>query len=281
MSAAQQIRWSDGPEGEILKDCGRLVGRAQGVLLPNDNAKIAPETVKRLLREVHSVKGAASFLRRHGLTDSLHELEQALLAKLGSSEPMDKHVIGELFLTLEHYIGHGSVQVSNRSHAERTHRFGESLWWSHELTQSTARKLGKRVFVLVHGGDVPVARAVHRVLQNVMIHLVRNAVAHGIEAPEQRSVAGKPEIGLISISARQDQGGLSIDVSDNGAGLNAEAADSLFEMGRSSVDPANEHSGRGVGLSAVRELIEEAGGVIRVTSAPGEGMTFKLSFPAG
>ena len=125
-----------------------------------------------------------------------------------------------------------------------------------------------------------------------MIHVVRNALDHGIEDPETRALLGKPEAGTIALSARRQDGKLVISVRDDGSGVNwervrAKAAarslpnrtredlvDALFSDGLSTKDEATDISGRGVGLAALKQIVRELGGTIEVDSSPQWGTAF-------
>lgn len=279
MTSAKQINWNETPENNVLRDCGKVVSRIRNQLGRLQQRELPAEQVRRLIRELHSVKGAAGFLNRGGLVDCLHRLESVLISCLGPDGPTDLGETENLFRELENYLGLEIIGVDNLVVSPRIHHFGESLWWSHELTQSTAVKQGKRAFVLVHGGEQPINETVHRVLQVALVHLVRNAVTHGIEMPEVRRMAGKSEIGLITISAHRQGDGLLVKVADNGAGLDAELDDAVFEMGQSTADNLTPDAGRGVGLATVRALIADAGGQVSVRSAAGEGVIFTMAFP--
>jgi two-component system chemotaxis sensor kinase CheA len=158
---------------------------------------------------------------------------------------------------------------------------------------------GKEVALQVHGGDVELDRPVLQVLRESLVHLVRNAVDHGIETPDERRASGKPATGLISVSASVQGGGVEVSVNDDGAGIDAtalrtEAArlgvalpedpdeapfDLLFTPGFSTSPVVTDRSGRGVGLDAVRTDVERMGGSVAVTSRPGAGTDLTLRIP--
>jgi chemosensory pili system protein ChpA (sensor histidine kinase/response regulator) len=160
---------------------------------------------------------------------------------------------------------------------------------------------GKDVRVQTFGEDVDLDKAIIDELYNPLLHLVRNAVAHGIERPDQRRTAGKPEAGTITLSARQEAGELRLDVQDDGAGLDYRrlqqmaverglvpagtaaddpaVADIIFMSGVSTRAGVDDVSGRGLGCDVVRREIERLGGHIRVSSQPGAGTTFTITLP--
>jgi two-component system chemotaxis sensor kinase CheA len=136
-----------------------------------------------------------------------------------------------------------------------------------------------------------------------VVHLVRNAVAHGVEAPEDRARAGKPEAGTVAVAVDCADGWLGVRVSDDGAGIDALAVRKRAEalglagarelattddgrvlrlilaQGVSTSGRADEASGRGVGLSAVLEEVERLGGEMDIESSPGRGTTFVVRVP--
>jgi chemosensory pili system protein ChpA (sensor histidine kinase/response regulator) len=160
---------------------------------------------------------------------------------------------------------------------------------------------GKPVRVQAHGEDVDLDKAIIDELYTPLLHLVRNAVAHGIEAPAARRTAGKEAMGTITLTARQEAGELLLDVQDDGGGLDyrrlhqlglergllapgttpddAAVADVIFHSGVSTRDDVDDVSGRGVGLDVVRREIERLGGSVRVSSLRGLGTTFTIHLP--
>lgn len=278
MIAAQKINWNDTPEKNVLRDCRDVVAHVRDALDRVEGRELPAEQVRQFIRDVHTVKGAVGFLNRNGLASGLHQLESILLSFLKPIDLIGSDDTSELFQEIERQLGQGLGQADLVSRTSRVHRFGESLWWSDELTQKTAVKLGKRVFLMVHGGEQELPAAVHRVLQMVLVHLVRNAVTHGIETPEIRRAAGKSAIGLITLSAVKRNDVLEVSVWDNGAGIDADATSTIFDMGQTTAEKVSEYSGRGVGLTTVRDLVVEAGGEVTVTSNAGEGVTFTMTF---
>ncbi|MEL6350125.1 MAG: ATP-binding protein, partial [Myxococcota bacterium] len=129
-------------------------------------------------------------------------------------------------------------------------------------------------------------------------HVVRNAIDHGIETPEARRAAQKTPSGRLSLVARSTPGKLMIEIQDDGAGIawdrvaekakqarlphehHTELVDALFADGLSTREAATETSGRGVGMAAVRAIVQELGGTIEVESSPGAGTTFRFTFSA-
>ena len=171
------------------------------------------------------------------------------------------------------------------------------------VVRDLATALGKQVVGDIEGEEVGVDKAVNEALRDPLLHLVRNAVDHGIEAPEARIAAGKPAAGHLRIRAFHEGGRVHVDVSDDGRGadpvklvkqavatgiLTSDEAEELserdalnlmFRPGLSTKDEVTNLSGRGVGMDVVRAGLEQVGGNIEVSSEPGRGTAFRISVP--
>lgn len=172
------------------------------------------------------------------------------------------------------------------------------------LVREMARSLGKQVECRIHGSEIELDRQMIDQLADPVIHLLRNALDHGIEPPAERQKKGKSPQGLISITARQDAGWVVLDISDDGAGLSLEAirdkalkkglvteadltamsdqevTDLIFQPGFSTSAMITEVSGRGVGMDVVkRSVIDELQGVISLQTRHNEGTCFTLRLP--
>jgi len=171
------------------------------------------------------------------------------------------------------------------------------------VAREVARSLSKEVDVELRGAELELDRAILDRLNDPLVHLVRNAVDHGIETPEQRREAGKPPAGRIVIEARREKDQVLISVADDGRGIDLESvkrraidagvlhedlADDLpideiaaliFRPGLSTAAQVSEVSGRGVGMDAVKATIEALGGRVELHSQPGLGATTSLVVP--
>jgi two-component system chemotaxis sensor kinase CheA len=171
------------------------------------------------------------------------------------------------------------------------------------MVRDLSAELGKQVLVDIEGGDVELDREMIEMIRDPLTHIVRNAVDHGIELPAERLKAGKREIGILSVSARQSGNQILIDIQDDGRGIDgrklvekaiasgsidkAAAADLserdqlalIFEAGLSTAKKVTSISGRGVGMDVVRSNVERIGGIVEVDSTPGEGTRMTLRVP--
>ncbi|SDY79297.1 chemotaxis protein CheA [Citreimonas salinaria] len=169
------------------------------------------------------------------------------------------------------------------------------------VVRDLSGELGKQVKLDTRGGETEVDKNVIDSLTEPLVHIIRNAIDHGIESPQERAARGKPEHALVKMQARQSGGEVLISVTDDGAGLDAEAiraraiergllaADQeasdeqlynlIFEPGFSTAKSLSSVSGRGVGMDAVRRVIEDLRGVVEVKSRPGLGTQVTLRLP--
>ncbi|HEV2044789.1 MAG TPA: chemotaxis protein CheW, partial [Sphingomicrobium sp.] len=171
------------------------------------------------------------------------------------------------------------------------------------MVRDLSGELGKQVLVDIDGGDVELDREMIEMIRDPLTHIIRNAVDHGIETPADRLKAGKREIGLLSVSARQSGNQILIDICDDGKGIDGkrlvekavaagsiEAADAtrmtarerlalIFEAGLSTASEVTSISGRGVGMDVVRSNVERIGGIVEVDSTPGHGTRMTLRVP--
>lgn len=171
------------------------------------------------------------------------------------------------------------------------------------LVRDTARSVDKDVNLVITGGENEVDRTILEQVKAPLVHLLRNAVDHGMESPEARIAAGKPKQGTLRLSAAQRGANLIVEVAEDGGGipvdkvresavrkglLSPEAAAAMsdqealwliFRPGFSTKSTVTDLSGRGVGLDVVRENVEGLGGMIDVRSEVGKGTTFTLTLP--
>lgn len=163
-----------------------------------------------------------------------------------------------------------------------------------------ARQMGKEVEFEIAGGDVGIEKSLADVLADPLLHLVRNAITHGIESPAERQAAGKNPIGRIKLTAANRSGRIHINVSDDGRGIDvqrivaAAAAHGIagseltmdqclrliFRPGFSTSDEPSELAGRGIGLDIVDRAMDVAGGEVRVVTNSRRGTTFVMIVPA-
>jgi len=168
-----------------------------------------------------------------------------------------------------------SAEISKLTATPPGNVFEQTVW----AGRSAALVLGKNVDFEVRGQDLKLDDELSELILNALVHLVRNAVDHGIEASEERVKLGKNHRGKIVIEVANRDGQSNITITDDGRGIDPALIDQIFHPTFSTASKISEISGRGVGLDAVKTGIEEAGGSISVSSRPGHSSTFEITLP--
>jgi len=215
----------------------------------------------------------------HGnLVNSVDETEKALLAQARLNRDLQQD------LMRVRMVPFGSLQ-------ERLYR----------ITRQTAKEVGKRANLEIKGTQVELDRSVLERITGPFEHLLRNAVTHGIEAPDKRRAAGKPDIGEINLELKQEGNEVQLTLSDDGAGLNierirekaiekglmeassplteSEIADFIFHAGFSTAEEISQVAGRGVGMDVVRSEVAALGGRVEMRFTKGQGTRFTIYLP--
>lgn len=169
------------------------------------------------------------------------------------------------------------------------------------MVRDLASELGKKIRLEMHGTETELDKNVIEQIADPLKHLIRNSADHGLELPQERTAAGKPETGTISLSAYQQEGRIIIEVADDGKGLDRDAIlqkaigqglaqphaqlndnelfSYVFMPGFSTAQNVTEVSGRGVGLDVVKKNIESLSGSLEIDSRTGQGTTFRVKLP--
>jgi two-component system, chemotaxis family, sensor histidine kinase and response regulator WspE len=258
--------------------------------------------------------------RQTGLLESLQHLEdrlsiqgfvlpaaeRELLAKSKAQVAQDLQRLGESVEAVEEFA-RVSEDVSRRLHHEvlvsRMRPLADGVRGFPRLVRDLARELGKQARFVVVGETTGVDRDILDRLEAPLNHLIRNALDHGLEMPDDRRAAGKPPMGTIRLEARHRAGMLQIVLADDGHGIDlerlrgkvverglttaavaarlgeTELLDFLFLPGFSTKEHVTEVSGRGVGLDVVQSMVHAVRGSVRVASHPGKGTRFVLQLP--
>ena len=288
--------------------------------------RVRAENLNRLLAYAAETSLAASTLET--FTESLRLLKKqqkdlsASIAQLNESLQnsaeialgdqvlaQSEHVYQELsnrYAQLEAY-SRRAINLTKRLYGEvldsRMRPFREGTEALPRMVRDVSRQLGKKVRLEISGKQTKVDRDVLEKLEAPLNHLLRNALDHGIEPPQDRLAAGKTEEGTLLLDASHKSGMLHIQVTDDGRGVDftklraklvqkklttpeiveelseSELLEFLFLPGFSTTEQVTELSGRGVGLDIVYNMVREVAGQIRCTSQPGNGMTVHLQLP--
>jgi two-component system chemotaxis sensor kinase CheA len=169
------------------------------------------------------------------------------------------------------------------------------------MVRDLSRQLDKKIDLVVKGENTELDKTVMEKIGDPLVHLLRNSLDHGIETPAERVASGKPETGLVTLTASHQGGNVVIEITDDGRGLPKEKIrakavkngmidaqdtlsdeqiqDMIFQPGFSTADQVSDVSGRGVGMDVVRRNIQALGGTVSVKSAEGVGSTFTINLP--
>lgn len=217
-----------------------------------------------------------------------------------------KLFLAEKLNQLDVFISHTTTHSDHLYHemiGVRMRPFADGIQGYPRMVRDLARELGKKVHFEVRGKATEVDQDIQEKLEAPLNHLLRNALDHGIELPQERLAAGKAETGYLRLEIGHRSGMLMITVADDGRGIDleqlrhkvahqklaseemihqlteAELMNFLFLPGFSTLEQVTEISGRGVGLDVVHNMVHEVGGVVRAVSTPGKGTSFHLELP--
>jgi two-component system sensor histidine kinase and response regulator WspE len=280
--------------------------------------KVTPEAIGRLMALSAEVAVELRQLERHvetlsGVGRSLAALTASLRPAPGEPPPAGfaqldalSRQLSEVRADLEQLAADSRRAADDLHHdvlATRLRPFGDITAGLPRMVRDLARQLGKEVRLVLRGTETAVDRDILAALDAPLGHLVRNALDHAIETPEERDAAFKDPEGRLVISAAHRGGALVIRIEDDGRGINAERVraraierglvergmaasltdeevlEFLFLPGFSTTDQVTDVSGRGVGLDVVQAMVHASGGSVRVATVPGEGTTFSLHLP--
>ncbi len=278
-----------------------LVGTNEMLLIQGRNGLRSEQMVlvKRVLSDCRAVldvggRRSSRVASAQPAVDSVPHKARAMLARLATELERlrvdlaaDRRSLNRAVATLE-----------EDARDIRLFPFAEACYGLERAVRDVARVTGKEADLVIEGGDVELDRSTLEALKSPLIHLVRNAVDHGLEGPVDREAGGKDRRGCITVRASLSGPYVEVTVSDDGRGINTEAvrehalrhgivaaasagdaSDLIFEPGFSTASTVTEISGRGVGLDVVKAIIESLNGTLHFSSEPGRGTTFVLAVP--
>ena len=291
---------------------GSIAGQAAAVLVSSSSLERLLQLSGESLVEARRLESIRRTLQRaksaqRQLSDALESLDlggrkagDALHAVTSSRDALE-----EALHQVEDHLRRGEELASalhNEAVASRMRPFGDACGGLARSVRDVARTLGKDVRLIIAGEQVPVDREILRQLEAPLGHLVRNAIDHGIELPQERVDAGKPRQATLRVEARHHAGSLLVEVREDGRGINREALKAritaknlaeanivdtlgdpelfafLFLPGFSTAATVTDISGRGVGLDVVQSMAHSVGGSIEVLSSS-SGTSFAMRLP--
>jgi two-component system chemotaxis sensor kinase CheA len=299
LAEALRTQKSEAREGGAIQ--GRLIGTilVEDQALPTPVVAAALEKQKRFqdhqAQELKVVKVQADRLDK--LVDLVGELVIAgAVANTLASQAQDRRLL-EATKTLGKLV----EEIRDNALSLRMVQIGDTFNRFRRIVRDVSKEMGKTIELETHGGETELDKTIVEKLSDPLMHIVRNAIDHGIEPPELRLARAKPEAGSLALNAFHDSGSIVIEISDDGGGLNkarilkkavehglvqegaelsdAEITNLIFEPGFSTAEKVTNLSGRGVGMDVVRRNIDELRGSIEVDSYEGSGTTLRIRLP--
>lgn len=284
----------------------RLMGLAGESLVESRWLHPFAESLLKQKKSLEEVLNNIDLLKESFKGKSLNESEYYYFSAIQQNGNECKKNLNDRLLELELFITRHS-RLSDRLYQEvidsRMRPFADGIEAFPRMVRDLARQLNKKVRLEIIGKSTSVDRDILEKLESPLAHLLRNAIDHGIEPPEQRLAAGKPIEGTIRLEAQHRAGMLAIIVSDDGRGVDTEEIrkiildkkiikpdmakklndneliEFLFLPSFSTTINVTEISGRGVGLNIVQNMLQEVSGNVQVFNYPGKGMSFNLQLP--
>ena len=269
---------------------GEAVGKAQApvAVARQGGAQTGPRTIRLPLSLIDQLMNGVS-----DMVLARNELSRKLRERTADPE------LDNVFERLSTCVA-DMRDVISKTRMQRVDRLFAAI---PRMVRDLGRELGKRIDLTLEGGDVEMDREMVEMVVDPLTHIVRNSIDHGIETPEKRRTAGKPEMGSLRVEARQSGNQIVIAIADDGAGIDTarlveksvlagrltpdaaarmgeqEKLDLIFQPGLSTASQVTAISGRGVGMDVVRANVERIGGVIALDNHPGQGLTITLRVP--
>ncbi|MDL1957096.1 MAG: chemotaxis protein CheA [Candidatus Desulfofervidus auxilii] len=314
----EKMKQEPGPKriGEILVEKGvvteetikealekqKTEGAKIGEILIKEK-KVPAKEVAKAIREQKTVKTAATIKvdtqKLDNLIDMVGELlitQSMIKQNQALNEIHDQKLVRDLS-----QLARITTELQKISMSLRMVPIKETFQKMIRLVRDLSKKSGKKVQLIMHGEDTEIDRNMVEELYDPLVHMIRNAIDHGIESPEERRQKGKPETGTIELLAYHKSGNIVIEIKDDGKGLDKEKIlkkgiekglviegeqlseteiyQLIFKPGFSTAEKITDVSGRGVGLDVVKKTLEKLRGKIEIKSEWGKGTTFIIKLP--
>ena len=288
------------------ENMNRLMGLAGEVLIESRWLPSFTSELLRLKQKQDELLRVTDRILADGSTIDSGNLSGTYATELHRKINVCRSLLAEDLTIIEDHARHAS-EISHRLYheliASRMQPFSEGIKGFARMVRDISRELGKEVKFQLVGEDTPVDRDILEKIEAPLNHLLRNAIDHGIECPEERERAGKPREATLRLEARHRAGMLNIVVADDGCGIDmeklrrtvvkrnlvsremaadlseAELIEFLFLPNFSTREKVSNISGRGVGLDVVHSVVNEVRGVVRGTSRLHRGSRFELQLP--
>ncbi|MBF8178193.1 hybrid sensor histidine kinase/response regulator [Herminiimonas contaminans] len=288
------------------KNLDRLLSLSGESLVESRRLKPFTASILRLKRTQREAGQALDLLHQQLSAQTADEATQAALSEVRTLMMQCQHMVADQLGELETF-DRRSVNLSQRLYDEalacRMRPFADGTQGYARMVRDVGHALGKSVRLDIIGNATQIDRDILEKLEAPIGHLLRNAIDHGIESPQLRKAAGKPEQGTITLEARHSAGMLLVNVSDDGAGIDLDQlratiiqrklsnADTVAQLSEAELleflllpsfslrDTVTDISGRGVGLDVVSNMLKQVRGTIRISSTVQQGTRFQLQLP--
>jgi len=299
-----------GGQAAVLKvtaeNLNRLLGLAGESLVESRGFKSFADSLLRLKRLQHDLQRALDRLSEQLPRQRLSDQAQAALTEARRRALDCRQFLAQRLVEMDSFdrrAAHLSHRLYDGALACHLRPFADGVQAFPRMVRDLARTLGKHLRLDIAGEDTQVDRNILDKLEAPLGHLLRNALDHGIESPEERLAAGKPAEAVLSVEARHNAGRLQVSVADDGRGIDlerlrtavierklsstetaarlndAELLEFLFLPGFSMKESITDISGRGVGLDVVQTVLKQIRGTVRITTRRGQGSRFQMELP--
>src|SRR5664279_1216569 len=294
-SLEREQREPDGADDDLISDLERMVERLAPSAAPAAPqytvGTLTPQVLERPLRP-----GEVS------LDDLMAMVSELVLTRNQLLEIVRRHEDSEFKAPLQR-LSHVTAELQEGVMKTRMQPIGNAWQKLPRIVRDLSNELGKQIDLEMQGAETELDRQVLDLIKDPLTHMVRNSADHGLETPEQRRAAGKPEHGRIRLSAYHEGGYIIIQIAEDGRGLNTDRIKAkviaqglvseadiqklseaqihkfIFAPGFSTAAKVTNVSGRGVGLDVVRNNIDQIGGTVDVKSVAGVGLSFTIKIP--
>jgi two-component system sensor histidine kinase and response regulator WspE len=310
LPAALREETAEGENGAVIRvtaeNLNRLLGLAGESLVESRGFKSFAESLLRLKRFQYDLHRSLDRLREQLSQQRLSDQAREALAEAQRRALECQQFLAQRLVemdTFDRRAAHLSHRLYDGALACHMRPFADGVQAFPRMVRDLARTLGKQLRLDIAGQDTQVDRDILEKLDAPLGHLLRNALDHGIESPEERLAAGKSAEAVLSIEARHNAGRLQVTVADDGRGIDlerlraavierklsnaetvakladAELLEFLFLPGFSMKEAVTDISGRGVGLDVVQSVLKQIRGTVRIVTRRGEGTRFQLELP--
>ncbi|NDY41975.1 chemotaxis protein CheA [Dissulfurirhabdus thermomarina] len=266
--------------------------------------KADPKDVAHAIREQRQLRSEAAAVKVDlGKLDNLVDMvgELVIVQSLVQQNPSIRDTLDQKLQRDLSQLGRITSELQKNAMALRMVPIRHTFHKMIRLVRDLSKRCGKQVELRMSGEDTEIDRNMVEAIYDPLVHMIRNAVDHGLEPPEERAAAGKPETGVVLLEAYHKGGSIIIEIRDDGRGLDRtrirkkaeerglvredetladhEIDNLVFHPGFSTAESVTEVSGRGVGMDVVKRAIERLRGKVELRSTPGRGCAIAIRLP--